>query len=95
MNLSYQIICRCNIFAYDLSRYVCCLMSVCYEVYVTLCKILGGQSGDCIFTKKPIKSTKTHFFRFFSIFAFRCMVKLPLIEAEIVLAIAIKFSGLV
>ena len=30
---------------------------------------LGEKSGDCIFTKKPIKSTKTHFFRIFSIFA--------------------------
>lgn len=36
-----------------------------------------------------------HFFRIFSIFAFRCMVKLPLIGAEIAPAIAIKFSGLV
>ena len=35
------------------------------------------------------------FFRIFSIFAFRCMVKLPLIGAEIAPAIAIKFSGLV
>ena len=55
----------------------------------------GGQTGDCIFAKKPIKSAKTHFFRIFSIFAFRCMVKLPLIGAEIAPAIAIKFSGLV
>ena len=36
-----------------------------------------------------------HVFRIFSIFAFRCMVKLPLIGAEIAPAIAIKFSGLV
>ena len=53
---------RCNIFTYD-SRYcVYCLMSVCYEICVAMCKIFRGQSGDCIFTKKPIKSTKTHFF---------------------------------
>ena len=38
---------------------------------------------------------KRTFFRIFSIFAFRCMVKLPLIGAEIAPAIAIKFSGLV
>ena len=39
--------------------------------------------------------TLTTFFRIFSIFAFRCMVKLPLIGVEIAPAIAIKFSGLV
>ena len=33
--------------------------------------------------------------KIFSIFAFRCMVKCPLIGAEIALPIAIKFSGLV
>ena len=56
------ITCRCNIFTYD-SRYcVYCLMSACYEVCVAMCKIFRGQSGDCIFTKKPIKSTKMHFF---------------------------------
>ena len=33
--------------------------------------------------------------RIFSIFAFRCMVKWPLIGGEIAPAIAIKFSGLV
>ena len=58
--------------------------------------LFGGQSGDCIFTKKPIKSTKTHFFfRIFSIFVFRCMVKQLLIEGKITPVIAIKFSGLV
>ena len=57
--------------------------------------LFGGQSGDCIFTKKPIKPTKTPFFRFFSIFAFRCMVKHPLFEGKIAPVIAIKFSGLV
>ena len=35
------------------------------------------------------------FFRIFSIFAFRCMVKWPLIGTEIAPAIAVKFSGLV
>ena len=54
-----------------------------------------GQTGDYIFAKKPIKSAKTHFFRFFSIFAFRCMVKWPLIGTKIALVIAVKFSGLV
>ena len=39
--------------------------------------LFGGQTGDCIFTKKPIKSTKKHFFRFFIIFVFRCMVEQP------------------
>ena len=57
--------------------------------------VRGGQTGDCIFAKKPIKSTKTHFFRIFSIFAFRCMIKLPLIGAEIAPAIAVKFSSVV
>ena len=37
-----------------------------YTMYYKCCpkdKILfRGQTGDCIFTKKPIKSTKTHFF---------------------------------
>ena len=55
----------------------------------------GGQTGDCFFAKKPIKSAKTHFFRIFSIFAFRCIVKWPLIGTEIAPATAIKFSGLV
>ena len=57
--------------------------------------LFGGQTGDCIFTKKPIKFAKTHFFRIFSIFAFLCMVKWTLIGAEIEPAIAMKFSGLV
>ena len=70
-------------------------MSECYEIYIALCKIFGGQTGDCIFTKKPIKSTKTHFFRFFSIFIFRCMAKQPLTKGKIAPVIAIKFSGLV
>ena len=35
------------------------------------------------------------FLRIFSIFAFRCMVKWPLIGTEIAPVIAIKFSGLV
>ena len=54
-----------------------------------------GQTGDYIFAKKPIKSAKRTFFRFFSIFAFRCMVKWSLISTEIAPAIDIKFSGLV
>ena len=55
----------------------------------------GGQTGDCFFAKKPIKSAKTHFFRIFSIFAFRCMVKQAFIGGKIVPVVAIKFSGLV
>ena len=50
---------------------------------------------DGIVAKKPIKSAKTHFFRNFSIFAFRCIVKWPLIGAEIEHVISIKFSSLV
>ena len=57
--------------------------------------LFGGQTGDCIYAKKPIKSAKTNIFRIFSIFAFRCMVKWPLIGVEIAPAIAMKFSGLV
>ena len=57
--------------------------------------LFGGQTGDCISAKKLIKSAKRTFFRIFSIFAFRCMIKLPLIGAEIAPAIVIKFSGLV
>ena len=88
-------ICRCNIYTYYLNHCVCCLISACYEIYIALCKIFGGLSRDCIFTKKPIKSAKTHFFRIFSIFAFRCMVKWSLIGTEISPVIAVKFSGLV
>ena len=93
--INQPITCRCNIFTHDSPYCVCCLMSVCYEVCVALYKILGDSLGDCIFTKKPIKSTKTHFFRIFSIFVFRCMVKQPWIGSEIEPVIAIKFSGLV
>ena len=57
--------------------------------------LFGEQTGDCIFAKKPIKSAKTHFFRIFRIFAFRCMVKWSLIGTEISPVIAVKFSGLV
>ena len=66
-----------------------------YKVLLKGKSSLGGQIGDCIFAKKPIKSAKTHFFRIFSIFAFRCMVKWSLIGTEISPVIAVKFSGLV
>ena len=56
------LISRCNIFTYNLWYYVYCLISVCYGVCIALCKIFGGQTGECIFAKKPIKSAKTHFF---------------------------------
>ena len=64
-----------------------------FYAYLKLCKYLlhsvlqsltegkslfVGQTGDCIFAKKPIKSAKTHLFRIISIFAIRCMVKWPL-----------------
>jgi len=68
---------------------------VSYEISPRDKSVFGGQRGDCIFAKKPIKSAKTHFFRIFSTFVFRCMVKWPLIGAEIAPAIAIKYSGLV
>ena len=55
----------------------------------------GGQTWDCISTKNPTKSAKRTFFRTFSIFAFRCMVKWPLIGTEIGPVKSIKFSGLV
>ena len=60
--LARKITYRCNIFTYDLSCYVYCLMSVCYEIYIALCKILGEQEGDGIFTKKLVKSAKIDFF---------------------------------
>ena len=36
--------------------------SVCYKILLKDKSLFGGQTGDCIFTKKPIKSAKTHFF---------------------------------
>ena len=67
-----------------------------YKVFTEGQKFIRwGADRGLFFAKKPIKSAKTHFFRIFSIFAFRCMVKLPLIGAEIAPAIVIKFSGLV
>ena len=69
--------------------------SVYYRVIPKHKSLFGGQTGDSIFAKKLIKSAKTHFFRNFSIFAFRCMVKLPLIGAEFAPVNAVKFSGLV
>ena len=62
---------------------------------------LGGQMGDKTGEKLQMSKLKVKnlqkrtIFRIISIFAFRCMVKLPLIGAEIAPAIAIKFSGLV
>ena len=69
--------------------------SVYYKILPKDKSLFGGQIGDCISVKKLIKSAKAHFFRFFSIFAFRCMVKWPLIGGEIAPVIAVKFSGLV
>ena len=36
--------------------------SVCYKIPLKDKSLFGGQTGDCIFAKKPIKSAKTHFF---------------------------------
>lgn len=41
--------------------------------------VFGGQSEDCIFTKKHIKSTKIDFFSFFCMFVFRCTLKIDLL----------------
>ena len=58
--------------------------------------IRGGADMGLHFCKETHKFCKNAlFFRIFSIFAFCCMVKWPLIGAEIIPAIAIKFSGLV
>ena len=55
-----------------------------------------GTDRGLHFCKETHKICKNAtFLRIFSIFAFRCMVKLPLIGAEIAPAIVIKFSGLV
>ena len=69
--------------------------SVCYKIPLKDESLFGGQSEDSIFAKKPIKSAKTHFFRIFSIFAFRCMVKWSLIGTKIGPVKSIKFCGLV
>ena len=58
-------------------------------------KCIRGTDRGLHFCKETHKICKTHFFRIFCIFAFRCMVKWPLIGAEIAPAIAIKYSGLV
>lgn len=42
----------------DLSSY----SSVFYKIPPKAKSVFGGQNGDCIFTKKHIKSTKMHFF---------------------------------
>ena len=56
----------------------------------------GGTDWGLHFCKETNKICKNAlFFRFFSIFAFRCMIKWPLIGAKIASVIAIKFSGLV
>ena len=55
-----------------------------------------GTGRGQYFCKETHKICKNQlFFMIFSIFAFRCIVKLPLIGVEIAPAIAIKFSGLV
>ena len=55
-----------------------------------------GTGRGQYFCKETHKICKNAiFFRFFNIFAFRCMVKWSLIGTEIAPAIVIKFSGLV
>ena len=58
-------------------------------------KFIRGIDRGLLFCKETNKICKTHFFRIFSIFAFRCMVKWSLIGTEISPVIAVKFSGLV
>ena len=59
-------------------------------------KFIRGTDRGLLFCKETHKICKNAlFFRFFSIFAFRCMIKWPLSGAEIAPPIAIKFSGLV
>ena len=38
------------------------LYSEYYKILPKDKSLFGGQTGDCIFAKKPIKSAKTHFF---------------------------------
>ena len=38
------------------------LYSEYYKIFPKDKSFFGGQTGDCIFAKKPIKSAKTHFF---------------------------------
>ena len=55
-----------------------------------------GTERGLHFYKETHKICKNAiFFRFFNIFAFRCMVKWSLIGTEISPVIAVKFSGLV
>ena len=59
-------------------------------------KFIRGTDKGLHFCKETHKICKNAlYFRIFSVFAFRCMVKWPLIGAEIAPAIVIKFSGLV
>ena len=59
-------------------------------------KCFRGTDWGLHFYKETHKICKNAtFLRIFSIFAFRCMVKWPLIGTEIAPVIAIKFSGLV
>ena len=59
-------------------------------------KFIRGTDRGLHFCKETNKICKNAlFFRFLSLFAFRCMVKWPLIGVEIAPAIAMKFSGLV
>ena len=50
--------------------------------FVSHCVKSWGKVRNHIFTKMPIKSTKTHFFRIFSTFVFRCMVNSPELEVK-------------
>ena len=52
--------------------------------------VRGDRQGTAFLQRTPQNLQKRNFF---SIFAFRCMVKWPLIGTEYEPAIAIKFSG--
>lgn len=47
-----------------------------YKIEPMYKSVFCGQSEDCIFTKKHIKSTKIVFFSFFCMFVFRCTLKI-------------------
>ena len=67
-----------------------------YKHYVKGQKSVRGTVWGLHFYKETDKIYKNAlFFRIFSIFVFRCMVKQLLIEGKITPVIAIKFSGLV
>ena len=63
--------------------------------FVSHCVKSWGTDRGLYFYKETDKIYKTHFFRIFSIFVFRCMIKQSFIGGKIAPVIAIDFSGLV